>query len=268
MGLFDVFKKKNCDLCDGEIGLLGNRKLEDGNCCKHCAAKLSRWFDDRRHSTVAQIREQLAYRAENQEAVNAFQATKIIGEENLVYIDENTRRFFVARSQDYLDENPDILTFDQVLSCNLDIEERQEEIMREITDKDGNTKEVSYVPRRFLYEYNFEMLIRVRHPYFDDMRFRLNDQTLELESNGTRGSNRFANLSAPGIDPTRDINYRNYVSMGEEIVQLLTSAPAAVVEAPPAPAAEIPAVSGPKFCQNCGAPADGGKFCQSCGSKL
>ena len=32
MGLFDnLFKKKNCDICGNEIGLLGNRKLEDGN---------------------------------------------------------------------------------------------------------------------------------------------------------------------------------------------------------------------------------------------
>ena len=31
------------------------------------------------------------------------------------------------------------------------------------------------------------------------------------------------------------------------------------------PAPEVPK---PKFCPNCGAPAEGGKFCQSCGSKL
>ncbi|MBR5490035.1 MAG: DUF4428 domain-containing protein, partial [Oscillospiraceae bacterium] len=41
MGLFDAFKKKQCDICGGEIGLLGNRKLEDGNMCKNCARKLS-----------------------------------------------------------------------------------------------------------------------------------------------------------------------------------------------------------------------------------
>lgn len=58
MGFFGkLFEKKSCDLCGGEIGLLGNRKLEDGNCCKNCASKLSYWFDDRRHSTVEQIRQ-------------------------------------------------------------------------------------------------------------------------------------------------------------------------------------------------------------------
>ena len=40
MGLFGkLFEKKECSVCGGEIGLLGNRKLEDGNLCKNCAAK-------------------------------------------------------------------------------------------------------------------------------------------------------------------------------------------------------------------------------------
>ena len=56
MGLFD---KKNCDICGDKIGLLGNRKLDDGNLCKNCAAKLSPWFEERRHSTVEEIKRQL-----------------------------------------------------------------------------------------------------------------------------------------------------------------------------------------------------------------
>ena len=40
MGFFGkLFEKKNCDICGGEIGLLGNRKLEDGNLCKESARK-------------------------------------------------------------------------------------------------------------------------------------------------------------------------------------------------------------------------------------
>ena len=62
MGLFD---KKYCSICDAKIGLLGNRKLDDGNLCKDCASKLSPWFSDRRHSTVEQVREQLDYREAN-----------------------------------------------------------------------------------------------------------------------------------------------------------------------------------------------------------
>ena len=77
MGLFGkLFEKKECSVCGGEIGLLGNRKLEDGNLCKNCAAKLSPWFSDRRQSTVAEIQEQLAYREANQEKVAAFHTTR------------------------------------------------------------------------------------------------------------------------------------------------------------------------------------------------
>ena len=58
MGLFD---KKYCSVCGEKIGFLGNRKLEDGNLCKDCARKLSPFFSERRHSTVAEIEEQLGY---------------------------------------------------------------------------------------------------------------------------------------------------------------------------------------------------------------
>ena len=58
MGFFD---KKYCDVCGNKIGLLGNRKLEDGNLCKDCAAKLSPFFSDRRHSTLEEIKEPEGY---------------------------------------------------------------------------------------------------------------------------------------------------------------------------------------------------------------
>ena len=89
MGLFGkLFEKKECSVCGGEIGLLGNRKLEDGNLCKGCAAKLSPWFSDRRQSTVAEIQEQLAYREANQEKVAAFRTTRTLGERTKVLLDE------------------------------------------------------------------------------------------------------------------------------------------------------------------------------------
>ena len=59
MGLFDVFKKKDCEICGKEVGLFGYKKLEDGEICKDCVKLLSPWFDDRRHSTVDQIKQQL-----------------------------------------------------------------------------------------------------------------------------------------------------------------------------------------------------------------
>lgn len=38
------FDKKYCDICGEKIGFPGNKKVEDGNLCKNCAAKLSPGF--------------------------------------------------------------------------------------------------------------------------------------------------------------------------------------------------------------------------------
>ena len=98
MGLFDkLFEKKICAICGNEIKLLGNRKLEDGNMCKNCAEKLSPWFSDRRSSTVAEIKEQLAYREKNLETVKEFRVTRTIGGDDVkILLDEPARRFVVT----------------------------------------------------------------------------------------------------------------------------------------------------------------------------
>ena len=87
MGLFD---KKICDICGEKIGLLGNRKLDDGNLCKNCAKKLSPWFEERRHSTVEDIKRQLEYRENNKKAVMDFCITRQISTRNYtVFIDDH-----------------------------------------------------------------------------------------------------------------------------------------------------------------------------------
>ena len=115
MGLFGkMFEKKNCDICGGEIGLLGNKKLEDGNLCKECASKLSPWFSDRRRSTVDQIREQLDWREANQQRVAQFNPTRTLGNDMKVILDEDAGRFIVTRSSRWREANPDVLDFSQV----------------------------------------------------------------------------------------------------------------------------------------------------------
>ena len=122
MGLFGkLFEKKECSVCGGEIGLLGNRKLEDGNLCKGCAAKLSPWFSDRRQSTVAEIQEQLAYREANQEKVAAFRTTRTLGERTKVLLDEDAGLFMVTSARNWEEANPDVLSFSDVTGCKLDI---------------------------------------------------------------------------------------------------------------------------------------------------
>ncbi len=186
MGLFDkigsLFEKKTCDVCGGEIGLLGNRKLEDGNLCKECAAKLSPLFGDRRGSTVEQIKEQLAYRAENEARVAALSPTRMIGKGTRLVIDDNARCFVVVSSSGWRNNNPDVIDFSQVIGCNTEVRETKTEIKRE---KEDGTKE-SFNPPRFDYDYDMYVTIDVNSPYFDRICFKVNGKRIDR-----RGSTEF-----------------------------------------------------------------------------
>ena len=173
MGFFD---KKYCDICGEKIGLLGNRKLEDGNLCKECAKKLSPWFEERRHSTVDDIKRQLEYRKQNETKVQNFHITRQIKTKTYnVYIDDTQGNFTIAHSLD-IRENPDILPLSAIVQCRLDVQQDQ---IEETYTKDGKT--VSYQPPVYKYEYNYSMKIQVRSPWFDDMNFRLHNFAIEQE---------------------------------------------------------------------------------------
>ena len=261
MGLFGkLFEKKSCDICGGEIGLLGNKKLEDGNCCKECAGKLSPWFNERRHSMVEDIKAQLAYREENRDAVAKFNTTRSFGEDMNVLLDEDQQLFIVTRARNLKEANPDVLSFSQVTGCDLDIDEDRTEEMREIKDKDGNTKRVSYNPPRYTYRYDFYIIIRVNHPYFDEMKFKLNRSSVEVEVTGRQTTG-----TTPG---KRSVDYQDYERMGKEIKRALTSirtqarkeaaeaaAPKAAVTCPYCGATTTPDSSG--CCEYCGGAVNG-----------
>ena len=250
MGLFD---KKFCSVCGDKIGFLGNRKLEDGNLCKECTNKLSYWFDERRHSTVEEIKAQLAYREENQRKVDEFNVTRTFGRGTLLVLDEDKQQFAVVRTKKMRDENPDILDYSQVTGCDLDIDEDRDEEMRETPDG----KRVSYNPPRYTYKYNFRMIIRVNHPYFDDMHFNLNNSTVYIDPTSARG------VMGMSFNPRNHPEYKEYVEMGEEIKTALTeirtqvretaqaaSAPKAAMVCPACRATTIPDANG--CCEYCG----------------
>ena len=337
MGLFDVFKKKDCEICGKEVGMFGYKKLEDGEICKDCVKLLSPWFDDRRHSTVEQIKAQLAYREENKAALNAFRPTVAYGERYTLraeLVNGVPTRFVIERGDNYKDENADIVNFKDVTSFNIDVREHD----REIKYRNSKGEEVSYHPPRYEYSYDFYAEINVNHPYFNEMRFQINRDTINLET-VERRSGLGINLFGSGFDPTLYPEYRQMRAECDELEELFragmqgmtlngyaapadTQDPALVLLAkiPSAQKEELeplhkaicdltllrpdyreiqekaakaisdrqlelfamrtgnqtaaaaaeptPAPTGPKFCPNCGAPADGGKFCQSCGSKL
>lgn len=256
MGLFGkMFEKKQCSVCGGEIGLLGNRKLEDGNLCKNCAAKLSPWFSDRRNSSVEEIKAQLAYREENQQAVAAFHTTRSFGDDWKVLLDEDAKKFIVTRARNITDANPDVLDFAQVTGCDLNVDEDRDEEQRE----DANGSMVSYNPPRFTYSYDFEMIIRVNHPYFDEMRFELNGSSVEINPD-------HAVPASQKPDPMNNQDYREYMTMGQEIKAALTGARDQAREEARAAAAPKTSVT----CPHCGATTmpDAAGCCEYCGGAL
>ena len=241
MGLFD---KKYCDICGEKIGLLGNRKLENGNLCKNCAKKLSPWFSDRRSSTVEEIKQQLAYREENRQKVAAFHTTRTLGTNTKVLLDEDAGKFMVTRARDLQEANPDVLDFADVTGCNLDIDESRSELKRE--DKDGK-----------------EVTIFVNNPYFNEMRFQVNSSSVDITP---------PPAMRPGMtttfNPETNVEYRNYKKLGEEIRQALTqvrkdvrekieqaAAPKAAVTCPYCGATTTPDASG--CCEYCGGAVNG-----------
>lgn len=236
MGLFD---KKFCDVCGEKIGLMGNRKLEDGNLCKDCAKKLSPWMTDRRESTVEEIKQHLAYREQNKAIVSSIEPTRILGNVTKVYIDEPGNRFFVTRVDNWQDGNPDIIGLDQIIGCDVDIREDK----REMFDKTEDGKRISFDPPRYECSYRFDVTIRVRSPYFDEIKFALTDE----EPN------------SPYTDA-----YREYERQADELKRALSPTQQPAVQ----PTAQSTAVADTQDGWTCACGAvNKGKFCSECGAK-
>jgi len=266
MGLFD---KKICDICGEKIGLLGNRKVEDGNVCKNCAKKLSPFFSERRKSTLADIREQLAYREANKAEVAAFRATRTFGTGTKVMIDENTGKFMVTDGRKIAEENPDVIELSRIRSCRFDVREDKTELKQK--DKDGNN--VSYFPARYRYRYYFYIEIDVDSPWFDRIRYQLNNNTIEVDDTG--GIQIFS--SQAGAGRRGGFEYGQCEALANEIVSTLMQASRTAgggattdhmgvpVPAPgPAPG---PAPAQPQTCPYCGTSAVPNEqgLCPACG---
>ena len=244
MGLFGkIFEKKYCDVCGNEIKILGNRKLEDGNLCKDCAEKLSPWFDERRHSTVEQIKAQLAYREENRPKAAAFNTTRSYGRcPSKLLIDEGNGTFMITSAADFAKSNPDVLELTQITSTYLDVQEHKSEQKK----KDAEGKMVSYNPPRYEYSYDFYMKFSVNHPYIDDMRFRLNPSAVKTGNFSQK--NPGAGMTAQGMRPAtageaamsglaagvagafgvnnrvgHNAEYEQYMALGNEIIAFIDS---------------------------------------------
>ena len=265
--------------------MFGYKKLEDGEICKDCVKLLSPWFEDRRHSTVAQIKEQIAYRQRNAKELESFTISRQIGEEAYIMyieeVDDIPTRFFVTNCSDYMAANPDIISFKDVVSCVTDVNEWDDEIQQR--DSEGNM--VSCRPPRYEHHYDFFIKMEIRNnPYFDEIKFRINSSDIVLETvgdvdGGIGGSILAGILQGAGISTagaqtntlgnfSEKRRYAECTMICKKIEQAVEDGKRGVRPAPVIPAAPVQEAPKPKFCPNCGAPYAGGKFCQNCGSKM
>lgn len=195
MGLFD---KKECSICGAKIGLLGNKKLKDGNMCKECASKLSVWFQDRSDSTVAEINNQLEIRKAYAEMLDKnFIVSRAYGEFGCILIDEidgifvalpdTSDSFFgdaklVTSIDQIKDKNPDVIMFNQVESVDVNVTVTSREEKQTV---DGN--QVSYNPKHMIYMAQFSVTIKLKgHPFIRTMTIPLNNGAIQIRNMGER----------------------------------------------------------------------------------
>ena len=107
--------------------------------------------------------------------------------------------------------------------CSVNIDESVDEIMREVKQGD-ETKKVSYHPARYSHDYQFDYLINVNNPYFDDMKFRLNRSTVTIEPV----------IAGTMFDPMLKPEYARYQNIANEITAALTGKGAQAAEEPAA----------------------------------
>ena len=274
MGLFD---KKYCDFCGSKIGLLGNKKLEDGNMCKDCASKLSPWFSDRRHTTKAEIAEQLDYREKNKAAVRDFTVTRKIGNYMKLILDEDHQKFMVTSASDLIKANPDVLDYSQAAGCFLEVKESR----TELKTKNSEGKSVSYNPPRYEYSYNFHVTIHVDHPYFDEISYSISNGYVKVGEHQMTGAQSGWRVSTSSVGMYNTNKYYDNVNLGNEIkeavdnMRRIASGESAPVGAggsgrPADQAAPVQQAAVPVTCPYCGATTtpDKNGCCEYCGSKL
>lgn len=257
MGLFDkLFDKKECAICGGEIGLMGNRKLVDGNLCKDCAKKLSPYFTERRQSTVAEIREHLAYRELNRQVLLGVTPTRVYGHRSTkIYVDENKGIFFITNERNYLPTNPDAFSVSQVIGFQPSVHENRTELYHH--DREG--KRVPYNPPRYQVEYRFDVKIQLNTPFVSEI-------SLEFSSDrpDSPRSSLYATLENEIMELQSLLTPANYASFAPTaMVRPAEPEPAKPVQASASPAA---AASPDQWTCTCGQ-VNHGKFCTNCGTK-
>lgn len=203
-----------CILCGTEATSFGSRTVAEGWLCGGCIEKMSPWFRLRRDITPEELRVHLAYRENNKALLSDFRPTVRLWRNPTLYLDDIHQRFAVsdALTKDFPTENPDILEYGQILQCDVQIEESRTEL-KQFSPGLGR---ISYRPKRYNYRFHVWVRILVSHPFFQEMRFRLNQRPLVV-----RGYNVAASVLGKVV---KDRDYQSCVQTAEKMREVLMKA--------------------------------------------
>ena len=200
--MLDYEEATACELCGAAIAPGAGEETYDGYICEGCRKKLSPFLTDLDILATEDLQEQLELRKGNLQKLLRFQPTRsffLPGMEEKVYLDDRTRTFLVALGRNLREENPEILSLEDVLDAEVEIEDEREEI--------GD----------HLYRYSYDLSFRIDldHSYLSEIRFPLNREPLQFESREK------SFLGFGGFDPETQPAYQAVLQFGEDLSNAL-----------------------------------------------
>ena len=113
----------------------------------------------------------------------------------------------VSSSSNLQDANPDVVDAAAITNVTVDVNESK----HELRTKDENGRSISYTPPRYDFSYDFYVIIDVSHPYFNRMRFKVNNSSVwirydYLQARGMGGFTGIRNSYSAGGNMNMNMN--------------------------------------------------------------
>ena len=167
MGLFG---KKVCGICGKELGLLGHKKLNDGDICKECLSYASPWLTGRRGLTIADMQAHLDYRRLNQDNLQYFkESDRAVADNMVVSVDATNKCLIMAHNAAGLRANPDIIYLDQITGVTAEIRENFSHIHREHPEPHEEEN----------YDYYFQVHMYLTHEWIPEISMSVNTFSID-----------------------------------------------------------------------------------------
>ncbi|MBQ2721084.1 MAG: hypothetical protein IJF23_06065, partial [Clostridia bacterium] len=126
--------------------------------------------------TVAQIKEHLAYREENEKLLEEFNPTEEFGYDEKLFFDFEMGRFAYSNSGDWKDEKADLIPFAQVTAVETEVEE--DEMSVDDENEDGSENEEPATVKVYYYY----VKLTIDSPWFDELEVDLTNGDAPTES--------------------------------------------------------------------------------------